>query len=153
VSESAPGTVAVATVNGCENTRVFRRSGYAQFGKWIAAEPGVPGGSLWVDEWDIADIRPLVVLDAPQVDLLTAATFLRNGGWGALADQIEEQTKPTRIPEPGRWGVVEAGIAGGVQRWHYVRRADDGYWYTLRGAQRRWDELIDPVLIREGVES
>src|SRR4249919_2886719 len=72
--------------------------------------------------------------------------FTRDYGGGAIlnciAAQIEAQTKPARIPEPGLWGVVEAQFApsasgstrrlAGRERWVRVgdegwRSANDGY--------------------------
>jgi hypothetical protein len=68
-----------------------------------------------------------------------------------LADQIEAQAKPPRIPEPGLWGVVEAGTDGlPVRRW--VHHEEDR-WVCDTGERRNWEALADPTLIREGVES
>jgi len=61
-----------------------------------------------------------------------------------LAVTIEAQVKPARIPEPGLWGVVEAGSA----RVKYVRWPN-GSWRD-GGNSFRWDDLIDPTLICEG---
>jgi hypothetical protein len=64
-----------------------------------------------------------------------------------LADRVEGKPLP-RIPEPGLWGVVKAhnGIA---RKWvHYGTG-----WRDAFGNHAEWDDLIDPVLIREGVES
>jgi hypothetical protein len=67
-----------------------------------------------------------------------------------IADKIAAQS---RIPEPGLWGVVEAdwkNSAGlnGVVRW--VRHTEDR-WISHPGYFASWDDLIDPVLVREGV--
>lgn len=69
----------------------------------------------------------------------------------AVADQIEAQTKPPRIPEPGLWGVVEATVAG-IPRRRWVHHEEDR-WVSDNGIPlKAWDELIDPVLVREGVD-
>ena len=87
------------------------------------------------------------------------ATLLRSSATGHvlqdLADQIEAQTKPPRIPEPGLFGIVEATVHGDEMPRFYIRDswADEGpLWVALGGSRREeWDDLIDPVLIREGV--
>jgi len=76
-----------------------------------------------------------------------------------IADQIEAQTKPARIPEPGLWGVVEARMTDLTTRefvrvsrhrnsldWKPVYATPDEY-----GGSVNWDDLIDPTLIREGL--
>jgi hypothetical protein len=70
-----------------------------------------------------------------------------------VADQIEAQTKPPRIPEPGWGGIVAArGVSGirmkwvrGERGWTNLDATGDHLNWTL------WDELTDPVLVREGV--
>lgn len=171
MSEYEPGTVAVATVRGVGGVQVIRTCDHPYGGNgWISAT-SVAGTYAHKDD-NLTDIRPLVVLDVdalkgkmvapPSVEelprwLRSLADSNRHGkdvlgsvAARLLADQIEAQTKPPRIPEPGNYGVVEAGIAGGEGRYRYVR--DGSHWYTLRGAQRWWHELIDPVLVREGIE-
>ena len=77
----------------------------------------------------------------------------------AIADQIEAQTKPPRIPEPGLWGVVEAeakGVNGNTvtARKRWVR--DEQGWIEVAGNGWRVSDfkyLVDPVLVREGVRS
>jgi len=107
----------------------------------------------------IGDARPLIVIDLgdeqPQtyVDTLHYAEPYRNGDnrrLNHLADQIEAQTKPARIPEPLRWGskvrtaratYILLDIATLGRRW---LDQHDGQLY-------KWDALADPILIREGV--
>lgn len=113
-----------------------------------------------------ADVRPLVVLDLDDPTLsgnygarvTNLLDHLRRGTNVAqhLADQIEAQTKPPRIPEPGLWGVVETTFKDGRSRHGWaVRRLTDGGsdWQDGSGDYHRWDDLINPTLIREGVES
>lgn len=160
-NEYQPPTVAVATVGG-KTQRIFRTE------------------DEWCDEagngregCEVAHVRRLVVLD-PKVDIQPAFSidWLRSAAdtvaraheyesscvkmLRSLADQIEAQTKPPRIPEPGLWGVVEAHTRWNSERGHYVRSDLDGSveWLRADGRSRTlWSELIDPVLIREGVES
>lgn len=73
-----------------------------------------------------------------------------------IADQIEAQVKPSRIPEPGKWGVVEAYAPEYDQRLHFVRHHDfvtDGRHWQSGPGRYSWDALVDPVLIRDGIES
>ena len=115
-------------------------------------------------------IRPLVVLDlsaAPFAsdDVIPSdfAEWLRFLGtrdvaikrerevfakW--LADQIEAQSQPARIPEPGVWGVVEAAWNSGGYRWQWVRHGRA--WLNAEGERADWNDLIDPTLVRPGIE-
>ena len=73
-----------------------------------------------------------------------------------LADQIEAQTKPPRIPEPGWSGVVEAHTAQNSDRlrWQRDSGTHSAHWVcedTLE-YDRTWDVLIDPILVRPGIE-
>ena len=74
---------------------------------------------------------------------------------GIIADQIEAQTKPARIPEPGLWGVVEAVVQGDDEPDHFARIPKGGsvyHWVRISdGLNYHWDDLIDPTLIRDGL--
>jgi hypothetical protein len=111
-------------------------------------------GSVWNPDC-ITDARPLIVLDLDGYLPAELNALLRDEGYTTLADQIEAQSKPARIPEPGLWGVVEASYAG-WSRCPFVH-GDDGLWRVqtrrLESATVAWDHLADPTLIREGVES
>lgn len=103
---------------------------------------------------DITDARPLIVLDTKDSNgtlYHQLVAYLRRGGWGITADQIEAQTKPARIPEPGLWGVVEASSMDYSSRRTYLHSLD-GKWGSVKGFNR-WDRLLDPTLIRDGIES
>ena len=56
-----------------------------------------------------------------------------------------------RIPEPGLWAVVEAGVKQHDVRLRWVRL--EGGWLPDDHAEysRLWDELLEPELIREGI--
>jgi hypothetical protein len=103
----------------------------------------------------VHDVRPLVVLDLGSVSALEVAQTIRyeRDAWDPIADQIEAQTKPPRIPEPGLWGVVEAGQLGTNEgarsEWTRFRHG----WADEITGPIRWDQLVGPTLIREGVES
>jgi len=106
-------------------------------------------------EIQIADARPLIVLD-----LEMAFRDHTNGDartiYRSIADQIEAQTKPARIPEPSTGSRVTATMGTGYGRFEYlrVRTASMRSWANLgSGHLYTWDALIDPTLIREGVTS
>lgn len=167
-ADYAPGTVAIATVIGVEGVRVSRYDG-----GWARLDDP---DQFYSDNFDsqsgvapwVTDIRPLVVLDLGDYSN-RADIYLRNlanddheavGGGVTpraklahlIADQIDAQTKPPRIPEPGLWGVVEASMDAGTTRLTWVRTPE--FWYTAKwDSARSWSDLIDPTLIREGVES
>jgi hypothetical protein len=96
------------------------------------------------------DARPLIVLDLDYIrfksyGLRDVIGILRRDGHEDIADQIEAQTKPARIPEPGLWGVVDSD---GVE---FVHRP--GGWQCPVGGWYSWDRLINPALIRDGIEA
>lgn len=64
-------------------------------------------------------------------------------------------TDHSDMPEPGLWGVVEAGDLVRDKWVHYRTHASVGQdeWFNTDTAwTARWCDLIDPTLIREGVE-
>ena len=68
----------------------------------------------------------------------------------AIADQIERQVKPPRIPEPG-WGEqVVASTQTDEARRKFVRPGN--VWCDETGRQYVWNTLVDPVLVRDGIE-
>ena len=121
----------------------------------------LPGSNACATAADILDLvaeqlehpSPLIVIEAVDDNHFPSlVAYLRKGGWDLTAAQIEAQTKPARIPEPMRWGskvrtaratYVLLDIATLGRRW---LDEHDGQLY-------KWDALIDPTLIREGVES
>ncbi len=141
-----------ATVRGVADTIVLVHKD----GTPITATP-VDGCSYHAGQ--ITDARPLIVLDLSAIRSdAVLVQHLRESGTFDLADlaaQIEAQTKPARIPEPGLWGVVEAAIRGGGQiRFTFIKATSDlpNRWVDVDdGAGCDWDDLIDPTLIREGL--
>ena len=103
----------------------------------------------WHEARHIVAARPLIVLDIefPR----EVASLLRRHNFTATAHQIEAQTKPARIEEPGLWGVVEANVLRGPRvKWLHAPAG----WQSIEPVATRvgeWDDLIDPVLIREGL--
>ena len=138
-----PGTVAVATAYGAEGVRVFRVEG---------SHPWRSANTAYTDN-EVTDIRPLVVLDLDGIAPEAIAKALRdkdagtNGtGWARVAEQIEAQAKPPRIPEPGLWGVV---TDNGDDVWVCT---EPGRWTRIAdGVEWPWVDITDPVLIRDGV--
>ena len=163
MSTYEPGTVAVATVRGVPNVRVMRTTGKGGADDcWLTAEH-VQGWRFHMAS-DVTDIRPLVVLDLDGVpfadrlaDTLRSIHMLGSSipEFLSLADQIEAQTKPPRIPEPGWGAVVEAGVRGSRvdnSRRHWLRTTDGKTWHDGRDTYTAWDDLVDPTLVRPGIE-
>ena len=162
MSTYEPGTVAVATVRGVPNLRVMRTTGTAGGDDiWLTVEH--VGGWRTHIATDVTDIRPLVMLDLDDPDaygcsavvhdpakIVSALRETNSVAAHAIARQIEAQTKPPRIPEPGLWGVVEAGSNAHPTRRKWVRYGMG--WRDLTGNPQQWSDLIDPTLVRPGVE-
>jgi hypothetical protein len=160
-----PGTVAVATVCGEPNVRVAYADPSDVSMPWFVLT-GKNAGD-WAPMGKVVNIRPLVVLDLDHYDGERAVTYLRNlareskdiSGHSPsprgklanlIADQIEAQTKPPRIPEPGLWGVVEANVRS-IPRRRWVHH-EEARWISDTGVIAEWDDLVDPVLVRDGIE-
>jgi hypothetical protein len=154
MSNYEPGTVAVATVRGVTNVRVFRIRDHHDVVRWVTADN--LNGWLGHHDSDVTDVRPLVVLDLELTDAAAAALVsdLRECNWRAVANQIETQTKPPRIPEPtGFAPVVEAGVNQHDERLRWYRNMAGSWTPSVRSEYARdWDDLVDPVLVRDGIE-
>jgi len=170
VSTYEPGAVAVATVCGVPNVRVMR--GADSHGpkplEWCASR--AVNGNWWFIDEEVTDVRPLVVLDLDDPEFTVAA--LRdtlpecardhdrlNVEVLRLARQIEAQTKPPRIPEPGLWGVVEDCRGQQYVRIDTAEGVSDAWrWQGLgheshRGNEyARWADIENPTLVRPGIE-
>lgn len=168
MSDWKPGTVAKATVRGVPDVTVFRVVQIHPDHVYLWAVAAKIAETTHFRDEDITDVRPLVVLDLDESQgkdwlpgwlrsniskveqgCVSPSPIGKDMAW--LADQIEAQTKPPRIPEPGPWGVVEAGTSKVpmVRRW--VRYGTG--WRDAFGGHEEWDNLLEPVLVREGIDS
>jgi hypothetical protein len=165
-----PGTVARATVRGVKNVLVFRRGSTPGGPADWAYSPDPEHGLNYTCDSDVfdvvRDIRPLVVLDPKDyeqssalakalVEAMHAAGDKHSAANGVhpatVAVAIAALTKPPRIPEPGLWGVVEAGTREDPnKRKAFVNYPDEG-WCADAVSAYSWRNLVDPVLIREGL--
>ena len=109
-------------------------------------------------------IRPLAVIDPDDretVKRIFDMAIERGRGPLALGDALRDFADPPRIDEPGAWGVVEAACPHSAERIEWVHHPDGNWWPAWRYGQQPertplpdvWQDLIDPVLVREGVES
>jgi hypothetical protein len=109
----------------------------------------------------VTNARPLIVLnlgvfisDAMLIKHLRAP---RVWDIGVVADQIEAQCKPARIPEPGWDGKVLAHTENNPTRREFIRYGvrpipTHFNWNdSLGNGAQQWGDLINPTLIREGV--
>ena len=155
-----PGTVAVATVRGIPNVRVWRH-GVGPSISWMSAfdiDVEESGKTRLHGDCHVTDVRPLVVLDFDDIHAPTIVGMLRedaadrhdNVAYLNLADQIEAQTKPPRIPEP-----VEIGSLVNAEGCLWAK-AEDGQWVCLgdgnSGLAKPWAFLASPALVRNGIE-
>jgi hypothetical protein len=151
MSALEPGRLYMAKVEGAPERLLFvETGGWADDMDGIARNPDC-----------ITDARPLIVLDlAYPGDAVNALKMAARDGtngdartiYRTIADQIEAQLKPARIPEPGLWGVVWASLPDDptVSSWVHIRAHR---WYTEQHGVAAWPLLVDPTLIREGVTS
>ena len=154
MSTYEPGTVAVATVRDVKGVRIFLADPRSA-DEWTSA--GLVDGTLWHKDKDVTDVRPLVVLDPDDVaadgfsTVASLVTNLRRPPSGAnfswLADQIEAQTKPPRIPEPGLWGVVSDSSGN-----FWVCNEPGRFTRTHDGVNWPWVDIDSPTLVRPGIE-
>ena len=140
-----------ATVRGVPNVIVLiDENGYGHHATII-------GDSRHSDPSRITDVRPLIVLDLEdhgRVNASNLAQVLREDGYPRLADQLEAQTKPARIPEPmGRGAVVTDGSEFHFPwtRFSGSKDQNEGNWINEDGLVQQWSKISDPTLISEGV--
>ena len=162
MSALAPGLYR-ATVRGVPDVDVM----VSENGTGVSEYVTLRGGArhrLHIAE-HITNARPLTVLDistwfphraAHALDVLKATSPMKDAGAAAflidILEQITAQEKPARIEEPGQWGVVEAGWPDTLgPTCHWVR--DEYGWTTHGGTTLPWGRLVDPTLIRDGIEA
>ena len=65
-----------------------------------------------------------------------------------VADEMD-RVNPPRIPEPSLYGVVSSEDDAGLTTyfWH-----SHGGWHGENGSLFEWEDLVDPVLVRPGIE-
>ena len=104
---------------------------------------------------DLTDARPLITLDLHDYspgNLAGLISAIDRAGHVTVAQSITQQTKPARIEEPSLWGVVKASWPDTLgPTCHWVR--DEYGWTTHGGTTLPWGRLVNPVLIRAGVDS
>lgn len=134
-----------ATVNGVTDQIVMSD------GVGAAACAAPLGGFLGFTYGEaITDARPLTIIDLGErqhreyvLDILRQP---RHDWTNAVVDQIEAQTRPARIPEPG-WGEkVRAWTAGNGHEREFLRYkvGDPDFRWADGCEQYRWADLIDP---------
>lgn len=123
-------------------------------------------GGGFVFNGDVYDVRPLVVLDPDDARVggfRQWVSHLDGSNWPAavrMAAALDDATQPPRIPEPGLWGVVEATRSDPMStgetcegKWFRTASMVCPWTHESGAFTADWDDLIDPALIREGVES
>lgn len=79
-----------------------------------------------------------------------------SAGIEAAQAALRDFIAPPKPDEPSTWGVVEAACVHSAVRREWMRHIDDN-WYVIGTDTKNnpddWDSLIEPVVIREGVQS
>lgn len=155
-----PGRVYRVTVRGETNVLVIARSD----GTVTTSEPL---GGYWSHGADeITDARPLITLDLRDpADAVREIRAVADAArhiceWEVvdiIADQIEAQTKPPRIPEPDQIGALvkasQVGECDGSDRvWVRFSYGTD-CWIDSLSHIRSWSDLADPELYPFGATS
>jgi len=132
--------------------------------QWVSMTP--VRGDYWHSNGDVTGLHPLIVLDLDAIaaDYLApldsggVVAALKAGHIGIgkrIADQIAAQITPpkVRMEEPGLLGAVSAKTESNpaVPR-RFVRLAH-GWVRENDGTCWDWADIIDPTLIREGVDA
>ena len=108
-----------------------------------AFEKAVPKDAIVIEDWLPGPTHRAALL-----------TMLRENYWTELADQIEAQTKPPRIPEPTGLGAVVEDEGGN----QWVRMGDGPAPWMLAGASPHnrdtyaWPSLRPTRALSLGVE-
>ena len=157
------GTVAWADIDGVGSYKVMH-IGTENGTAW--AHTNDETGQVLTSQDRLSNIRPLVVLDLEVIgkhlptrgDWSEAVHSLRHKKDPAaffttnlrIAEQIEAQTKPPRIPEPSLYGVVSSEDDAGLTTyfWH-----SHGGWHGENGSLVEWNDIHSPKLIRDGIEA
>lgn len=157
MSEFKPGTVAVATVCGVPNLRVFRYDHGFEL-RWQTT------GFTTHNDADVTDVRPLVVLDLAEQPFPASGVdkFIENLRSGSIArewvaDQIEAQTKPPKPTEPLGLGAVVEDAEG--RRWVRSRLTElqgllGVVWENSQTlSHNHWNNIDAVRVVHEGVSA
>jgi hypothetical protein len=156
----APGTVAWVDLDGVGSFKAMR---VASIGGVVWAHSADENGLMLSDENRVSNVRPLVVLDPDNYEavreVVQQSQYLRPGEivtplTEAIQRGLRSLVKPPRIPEPFTIGAVvraaQVGEVEGSERaWTKFRKNG---WIDALDHIREWDDLVDPVLVRDGIE-
>ncbi len=161
------GDIATAVVNG--KRMIVQRTTAKQVDHaggetvWATPEP-VAGSRREVTSSWLVDARPLLVLDLADhtltdrlADAFCAARWDHRPGSDecdpltrdAMRAGVELVLRPP-LAEPGLLGVVDASIDPGGLRFRWCQ-LEKGIW-SSRPYTSKWAGLIDPVVVRPGIE-
>lgn len=138
-----PGDVAVATIYGVPDVRVFAHKFYADSAplRWASVNhiQGPYGAVMFFNTEELVDLRRLYVFDLRQFDPTAVATGLKKFGYEYLADQLVAQVTP-KIPEPKTFGAL-IRLPGGTR---LVRVSDGPRPWLIEGgdAYYTWGDLL-----------
>lgn len=143
-----------ATVNGDKDQRVVFADPRDTQLPWFHLPATEYDCGDWVSYASVTDVRPLVTLDIESLYYPGATEHVieRLGhNWSSLCDEIRRQTEGPRIPEPGKWGVVQD--AHGVEWFHRGTTQGSSYeWVNIEtGDGDDWKDIKQPVEVRPGV--
>lgn len=146
MTDYKPGQIAKATVRGVPDVTVILDGD----SDWCS--PTRIAGCYFHGPDDVTDVRPLVVLDLEGFNALALADTFRKMGFGAIARQIEAQTRPA-IEEPKGLGAVVEDERG--DRWLRVcEHMGCNSWAPVvsgsaevEGGKRRYWSSITPVRV------
>jgi hypothetical protein len=155
MSDYPVGTIALATVRGVEGVRVMAGEGlYPPKLRWVTTDPRLvdSGNDGWYFDYDVTDVRPLVLLDLDTIGASSwkvVADNLRTTGCRIarenIADQIEAQTKPPKPDEPTGLGAVVEDAGGDL--WLRTEKADFPWRRPAKLQNGRVWRTIDAVRV------
>ncbi len=165
MSDHPPGFYAVTSWRG-KNQWAFRTRRGDDI-RWCVFDAEV-GDTRGLEDAEVIDVRPLVVLDLDADEARRTAHLLRkvdgsttlpyddHDRMQALARQIEAQTRPPKPPEPTGLGAVVKDRNG--DRWVRCRKQSRGLfgvvWENERSCQHsHWGGLDAVEVLSEGVPS
>ncbi|HET7406250.1 MAG TPA: hypothetical protein VFJ21_03825 [Mycobacteriales bacterium] len=143
-----PGIVAVATVRGVPNVRVFRTETFFEHDRHVWASSTLANSAAWHLESDVTDVRPLVVLDldASERAALRKRALESFDFRSSTVAAIEQQTKPPKPAEPTGLGAV---VEDDGRKWVHF---GNGCWImSVPNAAlktRTWDDFSSDVEVQ-----